>query len=103
MTHDVGMRLAEIRKAKGLRAADLAEMIGVDAATISRAESMHPSAKLATYAKCAEALGVSIADIFADNRSEIENRLIAAFRAIPPSKHQQLVSLIELAENQPET
>lgn len=102
MTHDCTMRLSAIRKAKGLRAADLAEMIGVDAATISRAESMHPSAKLATYVKCAEALGVSLADVFADDRSALEDRLVAAFRSIPADQHQRLVALIELAEAHPE-
>lgn len=102
MAHYTHMRLSEIRKAKGLRAADLADMIGVDPATVSRAESMHDSAKLSTYIKCADALGVTLSDIFSDDRTALESRLIAAFRALPASQHHRLVSLIELVESDPE-
>ena len=83
------------------RAADLAEMIGVDPSTVSRAESMHHSAKLSTYIKCAEALGVTLSDIFSDDRTALENRLIAAFRSLPASQRHRLVSLIELGEPDP--
>src|SRR5574343_1788270 len=60
------MNLRRIREARGLKQEHLAEMIGVNTSTISRAESMHPSAKLETYQKCAEALNLKLSDLFTD-------------------------------------
>lgn len=78
------MNLARIRKARGLSQGDLAEMIGMDTTSVSRAENMKKSAKLETYQRCAEALGITLADIFCDTIEPIERELIAAYRAPPP-------------------
>lgn len=91
------MKLTHFRNARGLSQRELAAMIGMDAATVNRAEKMSPSTKLATYVKCAEALGVSLSDIFCENRSAIEADLLAAFRQIPTERHQELLGLIRLA------
>ncbi|WP_342301411.1 helix-turn-helix transcriptional regulator [Cereibacter sphaeroides] len=97
------MNLARIRKLRGLNQRQLAEMIGVDASTIQRAETAHPSAKLETYRKCADALGVTVSDIFSDDRSAVEMEFLRAFRRVPSEKHQQLLALLALAEaNGPE-
>lgn len=98
------MQLRELRKRKGLSQRDLADMIGMDAATVNRAEKMAASAKLQTYIKCAEALGVQLVDIFATDRTSLEQELIAAFRKMPEDRHAELISLIRLArEDQPDT
>jgi len=94
------MNLTRIRDAKGLSQRALAEMIGMDAATVNRAEKMHPSAKLATYILCAEALGVTLADIFADDRSSLELELLKAFRQVPPSRHDELLAMIRLVRSE---
>lgn len=65
------MMLAKLREAKGLRQEDLAEMIGMDKATISRAENMSSTAKLSTYIACAAALKVPLFHIFAGSHDEI--------------------------------
>ena len=91
------MKLAQIRNARGLKQRDLAEMIGMDAATITRAEHMAPTAKLATYQKCADALGVTLADLFCEDRTAIEADLLEAFRRIPADRHLELLGLIRLA------
>lgn len=91
------MNLKAIRQARGLTQAQLAEMVGVDQSTITRAEAMHESAKLATYSRCAEVLGVTLADLFADSRSAIEARVLLAFRALPISRHDELLQLMHLA------
>lgn len=91
------MKLTEIRKRRGLSQRALADMIGMDAATVNRAEAMSPTAKLETYKKCADALGVSLADIFDDSRSELEADLIRAFRQIPADRHAELLGLIRMA------
>lgn len=75
------MRLAAIRKSKKLSQEQLGELIGRDQATIQRAEKMHRSARLETYIACADALGVSLDDLFSSERSDQENLLILRFRA----------------------
>ena len=72
-----GMMLAAIREAKGLRQEDLAEMIGRDKSTISRAENMSKTAKLETYQACADALGVPLIALFASSLDEAA--LLTAF------------------------
>lgn len=91
-----GMNLTRIREARGLSQRALADMIGMDAATVNRAEKMHHSAKLATYIMCAEALGVTLADIFGDDRSAIEAELVKAFRQVPPERHDELLAMLRL-------
>lgn len=100
---DVLMNLTRIRKARGLSQKALGEMIGMDAATVNRAEKMHPSAKLATYVACAKALGVTLEDIFGPDLSDIEAKIIEAFRSMPEAKRQQVAGLLDLIEAQPAT
>lgn len=96
---DNGMNLAAIRNMRGLSQRALGEMIGKDAATINRAEKLHKSATLLTYSKCAEALGVTLTDLFKDERSAIEMELVRVFRRIPKEKYQELLGLLRLAES----
>lgn len=91
------MRLAEIRNAKGLSQKALGEMIGRDASTINRAESMHHSAKLATYIACADVLGVRLSDIFSDNLTLPEREIIETFRSAPPDVRERLAQLLAIA------
>lgn len=85
--------------AKGLNQRELAEMIGLDQATIQRAEAMASSAKLLTYQKCADALGVTLADLFCEDRTPAEAALIAAFREVPEEKHPRIFDLLEIARD----
>jgi transcriptional regulator with XRE-family HTH domain len=96
-THSETMRLAEIRNARGLSQKALGEMIGKDASTIQRAETMHHSAKLATYIQCADALGVSLSDIFSDEMSALERQVIATFREAPPEVQERLAQMLAIA------
>ena len=91
------MQLRQIRERKGLTQRDLAEKIGMDAATVNRAEKMAASAKLSTYMKCADALGVELVDLFATNRTQLEQELLTAFRNISPARHHELIALMQLA------
>ncbi|QQA43936.1 helix-turn-helix domain-containing protein [Pelagovum pacificum] len=96
VAHYLGMNLTRLRQAKGLNQRELADMIGVNQSTIQRAEAMHPSAKLDTYKKCAEILGVSLADIFSDDRSAVELQLVKSFRAIPEDQRDRVLSILDL-------
>lgn len=99
--HSVHMNLARIREAKKLSQRDLAEMIGMDASTITRAERMAPTAKLETYKKCADALGVTLSDIFADPMTDLERTLLAMFRSIPEANRHRVVDFLEIARAAP--
>ena len=88
------MRFKELRELRGLTQRDLAEMIGMDAATVNRAEKMADSAKLATYVKCAEALGVTLQDIFSEGYSPIERDLVALFRGASQETREHFVGLL---------
>ena len=99
MAHHAGMHLARLRNARGLSQRDLADMIGMDAATVQRAETMHPSAKLATYKLCAAALKVPLEAIFcAGALSDEEELALALYRRIPEGRRSSLLELFRLAE-----
>ena len=99
--HNAHMQMANIRKAQKLSQRALAEKVGVDASTIQRAESMSDSAMLKTYKMAAQALGVTLSDLFADDRTPIESVLLDVFRRIPEDRHDELVRILELAANPP--
>lgn len=98
---DGAMNLTKIRKQRDLSQRALADMIGMDAATVNRAEKMHPSAKLATYTACAEALGVTLADLFSDEMPPPERALIEAYRALSPEGRRHVLALVEMVSAQP--
>ena len=90
--------LSRYRELSGLSQRDLADMLNVSQPTIQRAEAEDPSAKLGTYKRCAEALGITLSDIFSD-RSATEDRLLEVFRCIPSQKHAQLMNILEVAQD----
>lgn len=94
------MNLARLRKTKKLTQAALGDLIGVDGSTIQRAETMHHSAKLETFQKCAEVLGVSLADLFCDDLSPVERALVEAFRRIPDQQKHVVQDMVRLASGQ---
>lgn len=100
-SEDGMMNLAKIRHARGLSQRDLGEMIGKNASTITRAEKMHRSAKMETYVACADALGVTLADLFSDNLSLAERALLETYRALPPDRQQQLAAMLDLVSAPP--
>lgn len=93
------MQLARLRALRGLSQKALGELVGVDASTINRAEKMRDSAKLLTYKMCGQALGVSLADIFADDQTPVEREFLEVFRKIPAERHEDLLGLLRLARS----
>ena len=100
--HNAHMQMANIRKMRNLSQRALAEKVGVDASTIQRAEAMSDSAMLKTYKMVAQALGVTLADLFSDDRTTVEGALLDVFRRIPAERHNELVRLLELAASPPQ-
>ena len=94
------MNLAKLRQARGWSQRDLADVIGVNQSTIQRAEACDKTAKLATYKACAEALGVSLSDIFSDERSPVENALLSQFRTIPADQQDKVLAILDLVRGE---
>lgn len=86
MFYTVAMKAAQIRKSKGLSQVELAELVGVEQPTISRFERGHDGITLGLVRQIAAALNVSLSDLFADDRAEKEQELLAAFRALGPER-----------------
>jgi transcriptional regulator with XRE-family HTH domain len=95
--HNAHMQMANIRKLRNLSQRALADLVGVDASTIQRAEAMADSAMLKTYKMAAQALGVTLSDLFSEQRTASEQGLLEVFRRIPESRHRELVRLLEIA------
>lgn len=93
------MNLTRIRKLRGLSLEALGEMIGKDPSTVHRAEKMHQSAKLETYQLCADALGVTLSDLFCEDLTLIESELLQAFRSVPEEQRAVFSGLIEMARS----
>lgn len=91
------MNLRRIRELRGLKQADLADMIGKDKSTVSRAEAMHPTAKLETYQLCAVALGITLADIFCDDITPVKRELLDMIDRLPEDKLATVSDLLKMA------
>ncbi|WP_373354103.1 helix-turn-helix domain-containing protein [Pseudoroseicyclus sp. CXY001] len=75
--------IANIRKLRGLKQADLADLVGVTQPHISRIEGGDDGIPLRLYRDIATALGVELADLFTEERSTTERLLLDAFRRLP--------------------
>lgn len=96
------MNLRAIRVAKGYPTqADLAEALGVDQATVQRMEAMAPNVTLRQFIQAAEILGVSLAEIFADERTAAELLLVDHWRSLPASQQAIWVEHLRLAAEAP--
>lgn len=97
------MNIAKLRKAKGLTQNDLADMTGIGQSTISRAEKGDDGATLGNFKAIAEALGVHLKDLFADDRSPVEQSLVNAFRDLPPDRQKGWEEALGIAEGLPKS
>lgn len=61
---DLGLRLAELRAAKGLTQATLAEEVGVSLRYVQAIEGGRQNLKVLSLSRFADALGTSMADLF---------------------------------------
>ncbi|MBG3012133.1 S24 family peptidase [Proteus faecis] len=68
----IGTRIRELRKKKGLTILQLATAINSDVGNISRLERNIQGYTENTLVKIAEALGVSVADLFTENAPELD-------------------------------
>lgn len=99
LKHNENMRLKQIRKSRGLTQDDLADMLGVNKSTIHRAEVMEKSSRLATYIAAAAVLNVTLADLFAQDRSDADLALLVIWRRLSPADQERALAMLELVES----
>ena len=81
---DGGMNnIASIRRLRGLNQAQLAEKVGVSQPHISRIEKGDEGPPLALFRQVAEALNVTLSDLFAEDRGAAHRYLIEMFDSLP--------------------
>lgn len=90
--------IARIRKARGLRQGDLAEMVGVKQPHISRIEKGDEGPPLSLFRSIADALHVPLPALFSDARSEAEQALIDAFRAMSDARREGWLEMARLVQ-----
>lgn len=92
------MDISRFRKSKSLSQRDLADMIGCNQSKIHRLEAMHKSARLETYIDYADALNVELWELFAEDVTPEDLEILRIFRSVPAAKHDHLLSLLRLAQ-----
>lgn len=90
--------IARIRKARGLRQNDLAEMVGVKQPHISRIEAGDEGPPLALFRLIADALDVPLAALFSDARSNAEQALVDAFRKLAPGRREGWLDMARIVQ-----
>lgn len=80
------MQLSKIRKSKGLSQVALAEMVGVEQPTISRIERGDEGVTLRQLKSVADALDITLSEMFAEDRETAEISLIKAYRSLPSER-----------------
>lgn len=78
--YEIGNRIYELRKAKGLSQKELGALIGVSNKAVSKWETGAAAPKTETIIKLAAALGISTEELLCSKNSQLENR--SAFEAL---------------------
>ena len=102
MHYNAAMQIAKIRKRKKLTQTDLAEMLGVEQPTISRLERKDGGTTLRQYIAVAEALDVTLGEIFASDREIAEMELLQAFRSLSLERQAGWLDMARLAAADPQ-
>lgn len=102
---DLGERIRELRKARGMTQEELADTLGVTQALIASYETARRSIPLRKLVVLAEALGISIEEVVGRNparrrkrgpTSKIEERLLA-IEKLPRSEQQFVIRMLDNA------
>lgn len=87
------MSLKSLRRARGLNQKELAEMAGVEQSTISKIERGFDGVTLRVLKQLADALRADVTELISEDRSQAEQALLEAFRALPPDRQQGWLDL----------
>ena len=95
---DVGARIRELRKARGLTTRQLAEMTNISQPVISRLESNTRSADVSYIEIICNALGISLADFFAADRADMDpeiQQLLETAKKLTTEQRESVRKLLE--------
>jgi transcriptional regulator with XRE-family HTH domain len=104
-TVDIGKRLRELRRAKGLSQHDVEDLTGLQGPYVSRVENGHTTPKLPVLEKWARALDIDLHQLFDVGHGQPEARehparvptgertLLKLFRQMPADDRSLLISL----------
>ena len=99
----LGARLREIRKIRGMTQAQVAEVASLDPQNLQRAETARVALSVDRLWKVARALGVPMAELFADVGAEVpatpwdedEAKVVARWRNVPADRRELLLRVID--------
>lgn len=99
---ELGVRIAIIRRDRGLTQEQLAELVGVDPQTIQRAETGRTSLSVLRLRRVADAMHVSLRDLFDDEGGPLppvdaeqrDPRLVALWKRLPPGRRDLAVRIM---------
>lgn len=95
---NVGVRLRELRKAKGLSTQELAELTNISQPVISRLETNNRSADVAYIEIICNALDITLADFFAEDQQDLDpelQRLLETAKKLTPEQRELVQRLLE--------
>jgi len=92
---DIGARIKFFRKAKNLSTRDLAKLTNISQPVISRLENNTRTADIDLISRICDALGVTLAQFFADDSFPPElNHLLAEAKDLTPEQVEALTEFI---------
>lgn len=94
------LQIAKIRKSKKMRQHQLADACGMSQPNISDIERGKHNPSLETLHRIANALEVSVSDLFAEDeqgRTDLEDELIRLFRRLSPDRQQGWLDMARVA------
>ncbi|NPV72894.1 MAG: helix-turn-helix transcriptional regulator [Pelotomaculum sp.] len=102
---DVGRRITDIRTSQGISLTNLAKRSGIAQSSLSYIESGKAQPTVETVHKICAALGITLAEFFADHAQEEElpadiKRMIAIARRLTPRQRKLLLEVMEEWLNQ---
>ena len=90
----IGKRLVELRKMRGISTNKLANLSGISQSYLREIEleQKNPTVEILSY--LCDALGISLADFFSENKHEINSFLLSALNKLSDKEQQKLADFI---------
>lgn len=96
---DIGRRIKDHRKAKGLKQSDIAEMLNVSVSYISQIERGVEEVSLKRLDEIAIVVGATLDSLVSDVNADSENYLVSEIASkinpLPPNDRKRLVAVID--------
>lgn len=89
-----------IRDLRGIKQAQLAEMVGIKQPHMSRIERGDEGPPLSLFRRIAKVLGVPLSDLFDEPRTTIIRHVVDVLMHLPPERQALLAAMIDAAASQ---